>query len=294
MTSRPPMSAAPLSHEMLLELAKDTKAVFCDLDCTLLDAHHLMPACAAPAILEARAAGITFVPTTGRSVYAMRKVFGDFADELGRDFIACNGMDVKCRAQTLVHEECARPVAQALLERVIRDPRRLGLAVFGSGEPYVFDLETQHVRKRIENLHQASVRRVRDGLAPESICKFGIISYEGAGQIAADFTHDLRDQLVFSAVGDEWVDVSTPGHTKVEAVKMLCEEYGWQPDEVLVIGDSMNDISMLRSFPNSICVANAMEPLKECCRFEIGSNIDNAVPALLVELARARHGYSLG
>ncbi len=294
MASRPPMSAAPLSREKLLELAQGIKAVFCDLDGTLLDAHHLMPACAAPAILEARAAGITFVPTTGRSVYAMRKVFGDFADELGRDFIACNGMDVMCWAHTLVHEECARPVAQALLERVIRDPRPLGLAVFGPGEPYVFDLEAQHVCKRIENLHQASVRRVCDGLAPESICKFGIISYEGAGQVAADFTRDLGDRLVFSAVGDEWVDVATPGHTKVEAVELLCEEYGWGPGEVLVIGDSMNDISMLRRFPNSICVANAMGPLKECCRFEIGSNIDNAVPALLMELARARKCCSLG
>ncbi len=290
MASRPQAGAAPLSQERLLELAQGIKAVFCDLDGTLLDAHHLMPACAVPAILEARACGVTFVPTTGRSAYAMRKVFGDAAHELDRDFIACNGMDVKCRGQVLVHEECARDVAQALFEYVVRDPRPLGLAVFGQAEPYVFDLEAQHVRKRIENLHEACVRRVSDGLAPGSICKFGVISYEGAQQVAADLARELGDRLIFSAVGDEWVDVSTPGHAKVEAVEMLCEEYGWDPDEVLVIGDSMNDMGMLRRFPNSICVANAMEPLKECCRFEIGSNVDNAVPALLVALAEARKG----
>ncbi len=278
----------PLLPDALLDLAGNIQAVFCDLDGTLLDAHHLMPGCAAQAILAARAAGIHFIPTTGRSVYAMRKVFGDFADELDRDYIACNGMDVKCQARTLVHDECDRHLAQTLLEHVVHDTRPLGLAVFGEGEPYVFDLEAEHVRRRIENLHQAPIRKVSDGLAPGTICKFGVVAYEGAQEIACDFAQEFASRLIFSAVGDEWVDVATQGHTKVEGVELLCREHGWAPEEVLVIGDSMNDMSMLTSFPNSVCVSNAMPPLKKCCRFEIASNTDNAVPALLHAMAAAR------
>ena len=50
----------------------------------------------------------------------------------------------------------------------------------------------------------------------------------------------------------------------------------------------MNDLSMLRAIPNSICVANAMPEVKQYCRFEIGANTELAVPHLLEQISQIR------
>ena len=69
---------------------------------------------------------------------------------------------------------------------------------------------------------------------------------------------------------------------------MVVNGYGMQATEGLAIGDSMNDLSMLRAMPISICVANAMPEVKQYCRFEIGANTELAVPHLLEQISQIR------
>ena len=274
-------------HE-LLELGMGIKAVFCDLDGTFLDAHHLMPTCGPACIRALMGSGVAFIPTTGRTVYAMRKVLGSEIGGLDLDFVACNGMDVHVLGKDALHSECPRDMAWALVERIADDPRPLGLVVFGAGEPYVFDLEADYTRAKIESLHHCPIRGLDEGLEEGPISKFGIVAHDGAQQLAADLTSQFGEHLLFSAVGDEWVDVATKGHAKLEGIELVCRVHGWKADEVLAIGDSMNDWSMLSHFPHSACVSNAMPQIKEICRYEVGSNLDFAVPRLFELMADRR------
>ena len=263
---------APLGGiDRLATLAHTVKAVFCDLDDTLLDAHHRLPSEAVDAIQRVQASGVRFIPTTGRPVFALKALFGPMLDNLGLDYIACNGMDVCQSGQTLLHETVGLESARTLLQRVIDDPMPLGFVVYGPEAPYVMDMEADFVRSKIESLHEARVRPAT-----------------GARKLAQDLSSELSEHFEFSACGDKWVDVALKGRTKLGGINMLLNAYGMQPTEVLAIGDSMNDLSMLKAIPNSICVANAMPEVKQYCRFEIGANTELAVPRLLEQISQIR------
>lgn len=59
------------------------------------------------------------------------------------------------------------------------------------------------------------------------------------------------------------------------------------PDEVVVFGDSENDVEMLRSLPNSVAVANAAPEASRAARYHIGSCDEGAVVDALRDIAQA-------
>lgn len=174
---------APLGGiDRLTTLAHTVKAVFCDLDDTLLDAHHRLPSEAVDAIQRVQASGVRFIPTTGRPVFALKALFGPMLDNLDLDYIACNGMDVRKQGKRFCMRPSAWNRARTLLQRVIDDPMPLGFVVYGSDAPYVMDMEADFVRSKIESLHEAHVRPASAGLEDAQISKLGIVAYSGGSQ----------------------------------------------------------------------------------------------------------------
>ncbi len=66
----------------------------------------------------------------------------------------------------------------------------------------------------------------------------------------------------FSSAGDNF-EITDREATKGKILKKQCEAKGISADEVLVIGDGLNDLSMFELFPHSVCVAEGMEELKQ-------------------------------
>ena len=58
------------------------------------------------------------------------------------------------------------------------------------------------------------------------------------------------------------------------ALKKLCAKQGLHPDEVMVFGDSLNDLSMMREFRYSFAMANAEDIIKEAAGYQTLSNAD--------------------
>ncbi|MFE7528757.1 HAD-IIB family hydrolase [Kitasatospora sp. NPDC057542] len=76
----------------------------------------------------------------------------------------------------------------------------------------------------------------------------------------------LTDELTAAveALGCTWVysadrffDVLPPGASKGNALRALAGTLGWKPDEILVAGDSLNDLSLFRAGTHAVVVAGA-------------------------------------
>ncbi len=65
--------------------------------------------------------------------------------------------------------------------------------------------------------------------------------------------------------------------TKSDGVRVLCEHYGVKIEEVIAIGDELNDIDMISSVGLGIAVANANPRIKEVAKYITLSNDDNGV-----------------
>ena len=62
---------------------------------------------------------------------------------------------------------------------------------------------------------------------------------------------------------------------------------GVSPEELVVFGDSENDVPILKMVPNSVAVANAMPVAAEAARYHIGSCPDDAVADALFDIAES-------
>jgi len=89
------------------------------------------------------------------------------------------------------------------------------------------------------------------------------LSHDGTGR------ERFYDVLLSSEGNLEFV---LPHTTKGTAVEALAKHWGLSPDEVMTIGDSENDLSMLRFAGAGVAMGNSKPNIKEAARYETTDN----------------------
>jgi len=69
---------------------------------------------------------------------------------------------------------------------------------------------------------------------------------------------------------------------KKHALARLCADFQILPERVLAVGDSRNDVPMLRWAGTGVAMGNALDEVKETVRYVTASNVDDGV-ALAIE-----------
>lgn len=75
----------------------------------------------------------------------------------------------------------------------------------------------------------------------------------------------------------KYIDIMKKGCSKKNAIHILADKLGIKQEEIIVIGDSGNDISMFESAGLKIAMENAEDYLKEKADFITASNNDSGV-----------------
>ena len=94
------------------------------------------------------------------------------------------------------------------------------------------------------------------------------LSHDGTGR------ERFYDVLLSSEGNLEFV---LPHTTKGTAVEALAKHWGFSPDEVMTLGDSENDLSMLRFAGSGVAMGNAKPNIKEAARYETMDNNHHGV-----------------
>ena len=90
--------------------------------------------------------------------------------------------------------------------------------------------------------------------------------------------------LALSDSISENIEITKHSAQKGYTLKHYCDEQGIKLDEVVVIGDSMNDLSMMKMFPHSVAVANASSMIKEAAHYITKSNHEFGVAHVLNQI----------
>jgi len=78
------------------------------------------------------------------------------------------------------------------------------------------------------------------------------------------------------------IHIMEPGHSKFRGVVKSCELLGIDPQQVLAIGDSDNDVRMLRGVGQSVAVGNASLMAKQAATFVAeAKHVDGVIEGLL-------------
>lgn len=94
----------------------------------------------------------------------------------------------------------------------------------------------------------------------------------------------FNGELEVMRVSENWLDLSPKGTTKLVGILKLIEKEGIQEDEVLVLGDSENDATLLQHFKHSYAMGNASKEIKALAHFEALSNVEDGVAQVIESL----------
>lgn len=264
------------------------KLVLSDLDSTLIwrDDHVVTPF-ALEAIHAAQAAGVRFVPCTGR-------IYRDLPQMFAGDESACatavtsNGQLVYLDGE-LVEKV---PISHEGLERVrglLAGVDDAYLVVEYGGEKVAVGADLAYVLAHPDNFWrvESAVPSVPDDPCYKANVRV-VGSFERCQEVAASLGASLPElDFVCPMPGTPHIDVTPHGFGKDHGGDFLMGRLGLTPDEVCCFGDAENDLAVLRHYANSVAVANAVPEVLSCARYRIGPADEESVARALLDIAES-------
>lgn len=259
-----------------------------DLDATLIwREDHVVTQFALDAIHALQAAGVHFVPCTGR-------IFRDLPRMFAGDEAACatavtsNGQLVYLDGELVEKVPIDHDGLLAVMGR-LHDVADSYLVVEYEGEKVAVDADLGFVLAHPDNFWS-----VEQALAsvPERPCYKANVRVVGSfgrcQEVAAELARALPElDFVCPMPGTPHIDITPHGFGKDHGGDFLMERLGLTPDEVCCFGDAENDLAVLRHYANSVAVANAVPVVRETARYHIGPADEESVARALLDIAEA-------
>ena len=272
------------------------KVIASDMDGTLLgDDHRIAPETLA-AVKRACDAGIRFMVATGRNFPgAMEELKGT---DLTCDYVVSSGAEVRNPQQEVVK---STPISIDLCEEVYNTAKKYPVSVAFFTDRYDYRIGT---KKEIED---GIIQQIRlfsmDRNTSEEIVRESpqyrriagntkgisdIRSLESSGapvykififaedvELLGNLSDELRENPAI-AVASSFVfnqEITAVEAQKGPVLKEYIESLGYTMDEVMVLGDSMNDYSMISmDFGATVAMGNAVPEIKEAAKYITKSN----------------------
>ena len=88
------------------------------------------------------------------------------------------------------------------------------------------------------------------------------------------------NEVVANSSGPNFIEVVSNNYTKYETTKKISEHLGFNESEVITVGDSSNDLTLLK-YGFGIAVGNAVSELKQIAKYISPSVTDNALEYII-------------
>lgn len=261
------------------------RAIFLDIDGTLVDDHAVVPDSAREAVRRARANGHLVFLCTGRS---MAEVFDGILDVGFDGVIAAAGGYVEVGGEVLLHQTI--PVEQV---------RRVTAFFRDHGTEYL--LEANAGLFGSDGFVTLVRELVLGGVTDEDVLaqlERAVGPFLDTVQVPADPTRTDINKIAFlhspvtldevrAALGDSFTvipgtvplfgpnsgELSLPGVHKATAIAALLEDLGMDVADTIAYGDGHNDLEMLQHVAVGVAMGNAVPELKAVAD-EITADVD--------------------
>jgi hypothetical protein len=250
------------------------RLVAIDIDGTLLDSHWQLPDANRDAVCAAVGAGVEVAIVTGRMYGFAQPVISLLPCPVTA--IVSNGAVVKSRdGATEVRHLVPRAVAKSVLDAAAEWPDRAAL-IFDrprDGQMVIERIDrSDPLRRAYAERNRAFVREIEpleSALTEDPV----VVMFNGPVAAMRALVERLRALPAASSFSVNlteyesrdvlFVDVLAAGCTKGSTVTELASRRGYARDEVMALGDNLNDLEMLEAAGLPVVMGNAVPALLE-------------------------------
>ena len=271
----------------------EIKAVFFDIDGTLVNDSKNVLSSTEEAIRNLKSQGILVGLATGRGPFFVKP----FMESLDLDFaVTYNGSYILTRQGMLASSPIDKAQLAAMVEYATKHRKELALgtadAVLGSkimsfGMGKVSHLG-RFVPKKLSGSVSQSFNRVVSRVVRQSSSELMAIARQPIYQMHLLATKDEIQEIAqgfpelkFTRSSPFAADVINAGVSKLEGIKQVGEQFGFGIDQVMAFGDSDNDLEMLSGVGLSIAMGNGSRKVKEVAKHTTSSNTDDGISKAL-------------
>ncbi|MGL4424936.1 MAG: Cof-type HAD-IIB family hydrolase [Cetobacterium sp.] len=262
------------------------KMIVTDLDDTLLNSQGKISIKDKEAIIKAQEAGVKFVLASGRPTYAMK----DLAEELnlakyGSFILSYNGSIITdCKTnKNILEESLTKEEIHTLYDfsktKNVDIITYLDDTIISESYSSYIDVEVDLTKMPFEKVENFKNTINKDCVKcilledPDYLLK---VEQNLKDEFGKDFSIAISKPF--------FLEVTKLGVDKGSSLLKLVELVGVKIEEVIVVGDSYNDLPMLKVAGLAACVENAKPEIKEICKFITTSNNNNGMFNLIQKL----------
>jgi len=286
------------------------KLIATDLDGTLLNERGEVSQENADAIKKAIDKGMKFIVATGRSYTAAIKPLQKVG--ITCPIICLNGANIYEGEQNLLRSV---PMDMALCREILNacPDDDIYIEFFTNNEVYSVSREyfikvmknivkTANPNATDEEVHQAAQLRMQNEnitiiesneeiFSAKDLIIYKILVFSLNKEILSTlykrFEHNLK--LAVTSSGDINLEFNHPDAQKGIALQIYAEKLGISMDEVMALGDNLNDRDMLERAGRSVAMGNAAEEIKQLSKYTTKTNVEHGVAYAIEEMLKEEH-----
>lgn len=244
----------------------EIRLITIDLDHTLLDAELNISDRNRRAVLDAVDAGVTVAIATGRSHESARA----YAGKLGIDapIISYNGAMIRRPGddEPMRHVRLEADLAAEIVGTLVHD--MIDFLYFLDNTLYVARFD-RWARRYLERTGDQAIiagdLRTFAGERPTKLLMVG--TPDQTRERYERFSEAYGDRIYCTISLPEYMEILDPGATKATALRWLADHLGIPMEQTMALGDSLNDLEMVRAARVGVFMPRADEELKQQADF---------------------------
>lgn len=259
------------------------KMIVTDLDDTLLNSEKKISPVDLEAIMKAQEAGVKFILCSGRPTFAMRDLAKEIkAAEYNSYILSFNGSIItECSTGKNIFEASLEKEDLHLMYDFSRKHNTHILTyindeIISETESEYIDVETD-----LTKMNHRVVKSFKEYVDRGAVKCMLLAEPSYLKKVEEELKKEYGDRYSIAISKPFFLEVTKLGIDKGVAVKKLAEKLGIAIDEVIAVGDSFNDLPMLKAAGTSVAVENAHPEIKKQVDHIVKSNNDGGIADLI-------------
>ena len=254
-----------------------------DLDDTLLNSEKKISPVDLEAIMKAQEAGVKFILCSGRPTFAMRDLAAEIkAAEYDSYILSFNGSIItECKTGENIFEASLKKEDLHLMYDFSKKHNTHILTYIN--DEVVSETESEYIDVEVDltKMNHRIVKSFKEYVDQSAVKCMLLAEPAYLKKVEEELKKEYGDRYSIAISKPFFLEVTKLGIDKGVAVKKLAEKLGIAIEEVIAVGDSFNDLPMLKAAGTSVAVENAHPEIKKQVDYIVKSNNDGGIADLI-------------